>query len=55
MHKKHKNKNLYESISAYGIGFHRHNSEIEQMIKNYTKNKFRFSFTPHLSPMFRGF
>ena len=54
MHKIHKNKNLYESISAYGIGFHRHNSEIEQMIKNYTKNKFRFSFTPHLSPMFRG-
>ena len=54
VHKKHKNKNLYESISAYGIGFHRHNSEIEQMIKNYTKNKFKFTFTPHLSPMFRG-
>ena len=24
------------------------------ILKNYTKNKFRFSFTPHLSPMFRG-
>ena len=24
------------------------------MIKNYTKNKFKFTFTPHLSPMFRG-
>ena len=54
VHKIYKNKNLYESISAYGIGFHRHNSEIEQMIKNYTKKKFKFSFTPHLSPMFRG-
>ena len=24
------------------------------MIKKYTKNKFKFTFTPHLSPMFRG-
>ena len=54
VHKKYKNKNLYESLSAYGVGFHRHNSEIEQMIKNYSKQKFTFSFTPHLSPMFRG-
>ena len=38
----------------YGVGFHRHNSEIEQMIKKYTKQKFNFTFTPHLSPMFRG-
>ena len=54
VHKKYKNKNLYESTSAYGIGFHRHNSEIEQMIKLYTNNKFKFTFTPHLLPMFRG-
>ena len=54
VHKKYKSKNLYESISAYGIGFHRHNSEIEQMIKSYTNKKFKFTFTPHLSPMFRG-
>ena len=54
VHKKYKNKNLYESTSAYGIGFHRHNSEIEQMIKSYTNKKFKFTFTPHLSPMFRG-
>ena len=54
VHNKYKDKNLYESLSAYGIGFHRHNSEIEQMIKKYTKNKFKFTFTPHLSPMFRG-
>ncbi|PDH18465.1 MAG: N-acetyl-gamma-glutamyl-phosphate reductase [Pelagibacterales bacterium MED-G44] len=54
VHKKYKSKNLYESISAYGIGFHRHNSEIEQMIKSFTNKKFKFTFTPHLSPMFRG-
>ena len=54
VHKKYKDKNLYESLSAYGIGFHRHNSEIDQMIKKYSKQKFTFSFTPHLSPMFRG-
>ena len=54
VHKKYKSKNLYESISAYGIGFHRHNSEIEQMIKSYSNKKFKFTFTPHLSPMFRG-
>jgi N-acetyl-gamma-glutamyl-phosphate reductase len=54
VHKKYKNKNLYESLSAYGVGFHRHNSEIEQTIRKYTKNKCKFIFTPHLSPMFRG-
>ena len=54
VHQKYKDKNLYESLSAYGIGFHRHNSEIDQMLKKFTKKKFQFSFTPHLSPMFRG-
>ena len=54
VHKKYKNKNLYESLSAYGVGFHRHNSEIDQMLRKFTKKKFEFSFTPHLSPMFRG-
>ena len=54
VHKKFKNKNLNESIKAYGVGFHRHNSEIEQEIKNYTKKNFTFIFTPHLTPMFRG-
>ena len=33
VHKKYKNKNLYESLSAYGVGFHRHNSEIEQELE----------------------
>ena len=54
VHKKYRNKNLYESLSVYGVSFHRHNSEIEQMIKKYTKKKINFTFTPHLSPMFRG-
>ena len=54
VHKKYANKNLYESLSAYGIGLHRHNSEIEQELRKYSKNKIDFTFTPHLSPMFRG-
>jgi len=54
VHDKYKNNNLYESLSAYGVGLHKHNSEIQQEIDNYTKKKFSFTFTPHLSPMFRG-
>ena len=54
VHKKYENKNLYESLSAYGVGSHRHNSEIDQMLKKFTKKKIEVSFTPHLSPMFRG-
>ena len=54
VHKKFKNKNLYESLSVYGVGFHRHNSEIEQELSNHTNSKIQFTFTPHLSPMFRG-
>ena len=54
VHKKYKDKNLYQSLSAYGVGFHRHNSEIDQELKEYGKSKINFTFTPHLSPMFRG-
>ena len=55
VHKKYKNKNLYQSIKAYGVGFHRHNSEIEQEIKKIINNKKLYlTFTPHLSPMFKG-
>ncbi len=54
VHKKYKNKNLYESLKAYGVGFHRHNSEIEQELNDYSKSKVSFTFTPHLTPMFRG-
>ncbi len=54
VHKKYKKKNLYGSLSAYGLGFHRHNSEIDQELENHTKLKTKFTFTPHLTPMFRG-
>ena len=54
IHKKYKNKNLYESLSVYGVGFHRHNSEINQELIKNTSSKVDFIFTPHLTPMFRG-
>ena len=54
VYKKYINKNLYESLSAYGVGFHRHNSEIQQELNNCSKKNIKFIFTPHLSPMFRG-
>jgi len=54
VHKKYKNKNLYESLSAYGISIHRHNSEIQQELDLCTGKKNSFQFTPHLTPMFRG-
>ena len=54
VHKKYLNKNLYESLSAYGVGFHRHNSEIQQELNSYSKKFTSFTFTPHLIPMFRG-
>ena len=34
VHKKYKNKNLYESLSAYGVASHRHNSEINKCLIN---------------------
>ncbi len=54
VHKRFKGKNLYNSLSAYGVGFHRHNSEIKQELNNYSNSKINFLFTPHLTPMFRG-
>ena len=54
VHKKYNNKNLYESLSVYGIAVHRHNSEIQQELDFSTGKKNNFQFTPHLSPMFRG-
>ena len=46
VHNKYKGKNLYESLSAYEVGFHRHNSEIQQEIDNYAKKKFNFTLHP---------
>ena len=37
VHKKYKNKNLYDSLSAYGVSNHRHNPEIEQELNKYAK------------------
>ena len=54
VHKKYKDQNLYESLSAYGLAVHRHNSEIQQELDLNTGKKNKFQFTPHLTPMFRG-
>ena len=54
VHKKYKNKNLYNSLSVYGVANHRHNSEIQQELNIAAKKNVEFTFTPHLSPMFRG-
>ncbi len=54
VHEKYKNQNLYESLKAYGLPIHRHNSEIQQELDINTKKINNFQFTPHLSPMFRG-
>ena len=54
VHKIYKDKNLYESLRAYGVTHHRHNSEIQQELEKFNKSKINFTFTPHLSPMFRG-
>ena len=52
--KKFKFKNLFNSVSAYGVGFHRHMIEIDQELSKISKNKIKVFFTPHLIPMFRG-
>ena len=54
LHKKFKLKNIYDSISAYGVSSHRHIAEIDQQLKKISNNKIEVQFTPHLSPMFRG-
>ena len=52
--KKFKNRNVFNSVTAYGIGHHRHMPEIDQEISKICKKKINISFTPHLIPMFRG-
>ena len=54
VHAKYKDKNLYESLSVYGVAVHRHNSEIQQELDLITGKINKFQFTPHLSPMFKG-
>jgi len=52
--KKFRFKNLFNSVSAYGVGSHRHMVEIDQELSKISKNKINVFFTPHLIPMFRG-
>jgi len=54
INKKFKHKNLYNSVSAYGIGSHRHMAEVDQELSKVSRSKINISFTPHLIPMFRG-
>lgn len=51
---KFKYKNLFDSVSAYGVGSHRHMAELDQELSIAAKKKIKVSFTPHLIPMFRG-
>jgi N-acetyl-gamma-glutamyl-phosphate reductase len=43
-----------ESVSAYGVGTHRHMPEIDQVLSDVAKRDVRVVFTPHLIPMDRG-
>ena len=52
--KKFNFKNIYNSISAYGLGFHRHMPEIDQELSKAANKNINIFFTPHLIPTFRG-
>jgi N-acetyl-gamma-glutamyl-phosphate reductase len=43
-----------ESLSAYGVGRHRHTPEIEQVLSGLAGSPIDVIFTPHLVPMDRG-
>jgi N-acetyl-gamma-glutamyl-phosphate reductase len=43
-----------ESVSAYGVGTHRHMPEIDQVLSDVAGGQVRVVFTPHLMPMDRG-
>jgi N-acetyl-gamma-glutamyl-phosphate reductase len=43
-----------ESVSAYGVGTHRHQPEIEQVLSTVAGTAVDVIFTPHLMPMDRG-
>jgi len=43
-----------ESVSAYGVGTHRHMPEIDQVLTEVADADVRVVFTPHLIPMDRG-
>jgi N-acetyl-gamma-glutamyl-phosphate reductase len=43
-----------ESVSAYGVGTHRHMPEIDQVLSDAAGSAVQVIFTPHLIPMDRG-
>lgn len=43
-----------ESVTAYGIGNHRHTPEIEQVLSDVSGSAVQVAFNPHLMPMDRG-
>jgi N-acetyl-gamma-glutamyl-phosphate reductase len=43
-----------ESISAYAVGVHRHQPEIDDLVQRISGKPVRTLFTPHLTPMDRG-
>jgi len=43
-----------ESLTAYGVGSHRHTPEIEQVLSDVGGSTVEVLFTPHLVPMDRG-
>ena len=47
-------ENFYESTFAYGIEKHRHMSELDQEFKKYSQKNVKYTFNPHLIPVFRG-
>ncbi len=51
---KFNHENFYESTFAYGIEKHRHMSELDQEFKKYSQKNVKYTFNPHLIPVFRG-
>lgn len=43
-----------ESVSAYGVGVHRHKPEIDELLSKFAGSEVDVVFTPHLMPMERG-
>lgn len=43
-----------ESISAYSVGVHRHQPEIDDLVRRISGTTIKTLFTPHLTPMDRG-
>ena len=52
--KKFKFNYLFDSVSSYAVGSHRHMAEIDQELSKVSHKKIKVIFTPHLIPMFRG-